>query len=218
MFSVCLIGAIFMKELPVEFNTVLGAFFIAIGGGWPLMSIGMFSYLTEVTEEKDRVFRFGIMFQIFPIISICTLPFSGILYQKMGYISMKGNLIKKPLMKVPSPITFFLLPDLISMCMLINFIGILYIVFVMEEPKPRVKEVTDKELVVMLPETKSGTTIEPVTDTKGNICTNVIKDCVLVVAKKRTGNGRKIVYIILVIIGLSQALDIGMTTIVLSDR
>lgn len=76
-----------MKQLPVEFNTVLGAFFPAIGGGWTLMSIGLFSYLTEVTDEKDRVFRFGIMYQIYPIISICTLPFAGILYQKLGYIS-----------------------------------------------------------------------------------------------------------------------------------
>lgn len=84
---VTLIAAIFMKQLPVEFNTVLGALFPAIGGGWTLMSIGLFSYLTEVTDEKDRVFRFGIMYQIYPIISICTLPFSGILYQKLGYIS-----------------------------------------------------------------------------------------------------------------------------------
>lgn len=76
-----------MKELPVEFNAVLGALLPAIGGGWSLMSIGLFSYLTEVTEEKDRVFRFGIMYQIFPVVSICTLPFAGILYQKLGYIS-----------------------------------------------------------------------------------------------------------------------------------
>lgn len=77
-----------MKQLPVEFNTILGALFPAIGGGWTLMSIGLFSYLTEVTDESERVFRFGIMYQIYPIISICTLPFSGILYQKLGYISI----------------------------------------------------------------------------------------------------------------------------------
>lgn len=87
MFLVALISAIFMKQLPVEFNTIFGALFPAIGGGWTLMSIGLFSYLTEITEEKDRVFRFGIMYQIYPIISIFTLPFSGILYQKLGYIS-----------------------------------------------------------------------------------------------------------------------------------
>lgn len=93
--SVNLIAAIFMKQLPVEFNAVLGALFPAIGGGWTLMSIGLFSYLTEVTEEKDRVFRFGIMYQIYPIIMICTLPFSGILYQKLGYISNVVQNIQK---------------------------------------------------------------------------------------------------------------------------
>lgn len=76
-----------MKELPVEFNSVLGTLFPAIGGGWELMSIGLFSYLSEVTEEKDRVFRFGVLIQLYPIISIGTLPFSGILYQKLGYLS-----------------------------------------------------------------------------------------------------------------------------------
>lgn len=80
-------------QLPVEFNTIVGAFFPAIGGGWTLMSIGLFSYLTEVTEEKDRVFRFGIMYQIYPIISICTLPFSGILYQKLGYVSKWNEML-----------------------------------------------------------------------------------------------------------------------------
>ncbi len=95
MFSVFLIGAIFMKELPVEFITILGAFFSVISGGWTIMSIGLYSYLTEVTEEKDRVFRFGILYQISPIISICTLPFSGILYQKLGYISLKEKFRKE---------------------------------------------------------------------------------------------------------------------------
>lgn len=89
MFSVALIAAIFMKQLPVEFNAILGVLLPAICGSWELMSIGLFSYLAEVTEEKDRVFRFGILFQIYPILSICTLPFSGILYQKLGYISRR---------------------------------------------------------------------------------------------------------------------------------
>ncbi|KAG4076785.1 hypothetical protein HA402_009131 [Bradysia odoriphaga] len=181
-----LIAAIFMKQLPVEFNTILGAFFPAIGGGWTLMSIGLFSYLTEVTEEKDRVFRFGIMYQIYPIISICTLPFSGILYQKLGYIK------------------------LISICMLINVIGVLYIVFVVKEATPRTKD--DKEMVVMLPsETKPLehiATVEPsTTNSNGNICSNVINDCITVIVRKRSGNGRKIVHLILIIVGLSQALD-----------
>lgn len=107
--------------------------------------------------------------------------------------------------------------------MLINLVGVLYIVFVMEEVKPRVKKETDKELAIMLPDSKSpespnGSTEKPtandtVTMTKGNMFTNVLKDCATVIVRKRSGNGRKIVYLILVIVGLSQAIDFGMTVI-----
>lgn len=109
--------------------------------------------------------------------------------------------------------------------MLINFVGVLYIVFVMEESKPRVKKDNDEELAVMFPKLKSpengstekSTVNETVTNTKGNMCSNVIKDCAMVIVRKRSGNGRKIVYLILVIVGLSQALDFGMTLISVND-
>lgn len=116
-----------------------------------------------------------------------------------------------------------LLVELISICMLINFVGVLYIVFVMEESKPRVKKDNDEELAVMFPKLKSpgspesGTVNETVTNPKGNMCSNVIKDCAMVIVRKRSGNGRKIVYLILVIAGLSQALDFGMTLISVND-
>lgn len=101
--------------------------------------------------------------------------------------------------------------------MLINTLGVLYIVFVLKEPKPRLKDGNDKELVVMLPETKSpehaSTTIEPVTHTTGNVCTNTIKDCAMVIVRKRGGHGRKIVCLVLIIVGLSQALEFGMIKI-----
>lgn len=101
--------------------------------------------------------------------------------------------------------------------MLINFLGVLYIIFVMKEPKPRIKEDVDKERVVMLLETKSSghasTAVEPVTNntTVGNLCRNVVKDSIMVIIRKRSGNSRKIVYLVLVIVGLSQAIDYGMT-------
>lgn len=103
--------------------------------------------------------------------------------------------------------------------MLINVIGILYIVFVMKEPKNRTND--DKELVVMLPpETKppqhdTAVVPPPTANANGNMCTNIVNDCVMVIVRKRSGNGRKIVYLILVIVGLSQALDFGMTTAIL---
>lgn len=102
--------------------------------------------------------------------------------------------------------------------MLINFIGLLYIIFVLEEAKPRVKENTDKELTVMLPEMKSQedggidkTTEKDIVKNDSNMCSNIVKECVTVIVRKRSGSGRKIVYLILVIVGLSQAIDFGMS-------
>lgn len=133
--------------------------------------------------------------------------------------------ISERLLHIEFSTDLWFLTELISICMLINFIGVLYIVFVMEESKPRVKQDTDKELTVMLPESKSpengsiekSTVTETVTTTKGNMCSNVIKDCATVIVRKRSGNGRNIVYLILVIVGLSQALDFGMTVIPFND-
>ncbi|KAG4068207.1 hypothetical protein HA402_008848 [Bradysia odoriphaga] len=180
-----------MKQLPVEFNAVLRALFSAIGGGWTLMFIGLFAYLTEVTEEKDRVFRFGIIYQLSPIIAICTLPFSGILYQKLGYVT------------------------LISICMFINFIGLLYIMFVLKEAQPRSNDNVNKELTEMLPEIQSqenasdNKTAEQETPTNNrNICYTVVGDCVTVIVRRRNGNGREIIYLILVTAFLSRAIDL----------
>lgn len=107
--------------------------------------------------------------------------------------------------------------ELISICLLINFIGVLYIVFGIKETKPRVQNDIDKELSTMLPLStvpeNSMVQRSTATDTRGNMCSNLLKDCVTVIVRKRSGNGRKIVYLILVIVGLSQALDFGMAVI-----
>lgn len=104
--------------------------------------------------------------------------------------------------------------------MVINLIGTLYIVFVIKEVKPRKVETADKELSAMLSETKSledMKTEKPhpdgdgVKNKTGNMFINIIKDCALVLARKRSGNSQKIIYVILVISGLSVALDYGMT-------
>lgn len=96
--------------------------------------------------------------------------------------------------------------------MLINFLGILYIVFVMDEVKPRLEVETERELTaIMLSErnsTEHATEIESNVEGK-SLCTNVIKDCASVIIRKRNGHGRKIVCLILIIVGLSQALEYG---------
>lgn len=77
-----------MKQLPLEFNSIGSKLFPAITGGSNLMLMGVYSYLTEMTDEKDRTFRFGIFAVFLPLIPIASVPFSGILFQKLRYISM----------------------------------------------------------------------------------------------------------------------------------
>ena len=54
---VYLIAAVFMKQLPLEFSSILGKLLPAITGGYNLMLMAVYSYLTELTTEKDRTFR-----------------------------------------------------------------------------------------------------------------------------------------------------------------
>lgn len=81
-----LIASIFMYQLPMEFNGFLEKFFPAITGNFTLMIMGIFSYLTAISKEEDRTFRFGlfsVMVSIFPMLSFL----SGPLYNALGYTS-----------------------------------------------------------------------------------------------------------------------------------
>lgn len=66
---------------------MLGQLLPAITGGANLMQMGVYSYLAEMTAVEDRTFRFGIFAVIVPLIPIVSLPLSGILFQKLRYIS-----------------------------------------------------------------------------------------------------------------------------------
>lgn len=89
---VYLIAAVFFKQLPLEFSAILGKLLPAITGGANLMLMGVYSYLSETTAEEDRTLRFGIFAQIVPLIPIVSIPWSGILFQKLGYISTYAKL------------------------------------------------------------------------------------------------------------------------------
>lgn len=83
---VYLIAAVFFKQLPLEFSAILGKLLPAITGGANLMLMGVYSYLSETTSEEDRTLRFGIFAQVVPLIPIASIPWSGILFQKLGYV------------------------------------------------------------------------------------------------------------------------------------
>lgn len=46
-----------MEDLSVEFVAILTTLIAAISGGINLLWMGIFCYVTEITPERDRVFR-----------------------------------------------------------------------------------------------------------------------------------------------------------------
>lgn len=87
---VLLIASIFMYQLPMEFSGYLEKIFPAITGNFTLMIMGIFSYLTAVSKEEDRTFRFGLFSAMVSVIP--TLSFlAGPLYYALGYVSKLSN-------------------------------------------------------------------------------------------------------------------------------
>lgn len=111
------------------------------------MLMGVYSYLSETTAEEDRTLRFGIFAQIVPLIPIASLPWSGILFKKLGYISecfIRQNLKKKIMYLICANclVSFQSIPSivLLLMCIPINLIGVFYILFVLKEVKREKKD------------------------------------------------------------------------------
>ncbi|XP_013184501.2 proton-coupled folate transporter [Amyelois transitella] len=80
-----LINVYFFYEIPVEVTVFLETIFPAITGGWVTMFLGVFSYISDITDEESRTFRVG-------LVNFCMtagLPIGigvgGILVQRMGY-------------------------------------------------------------------------------------------------------------------------------------
>ncbi|CAG9785256.1 unnamed protein product, partial [Diatraea saccharalis] len=87
-FMVCIsniINVFFFYEISVEVTMFLEAFFQAISGGWVMIYLGVFSYISDVTNEETRTFRVG-------LVNLCMtagIPIgtalSGILLKLWGY-------------------------------------------------------------------------------------------------------------------------------------
>lgn len=198
---VLLISAIFMKQLPLEFNMVLSKLLPAMAGGQNLMLMGVYSYLTEMTEEADRTFRFGIFAVFVPLIPVASLPFSGILFQTLGYVK------------------------LLLLCIPINILGCLYIIFVLKEvDRSKIQssngtatngtttEGTDNpgfEMKESAAQTTTATNGNGVTSTteaitlKKNLCVEffdpvVAVGCIQVISKRRAHNGHRVIWMLLI--------------------
>ena len=78
--------------------------------------MGIYSYLTGVTTEENRTFRFGCFTIFFTLIPITFLPWSGTLYNILGYQNLFGISI------------------------VIYLLGIFYILFILKEVKVNKEE------------------------------------------------------------------------------
>ncbi|XP_039748958.1 proton-coupled folate transporter-like [Pararge aegeria] len=80
-----ILSTVFFYEISVEVTMFLEAIFPAITGGWVLVYLGVFSYIGDITDEKSRTFRVG-------LVNLCMtagIPIgtalSGILLTLWGY-------------------------------------------------------------------------------------------------------------------------------------
>ncbi|KAL7026969.1 hypothetical protein ACKWTF_005251 [Chironomus riparius] len=108
---VLLLSSIFMNEIPMEVPAFSERVVPSLFGGQTLMLIGVYSYLSQMTTEENRTFRFGCFAIFLTIVPIVSIPFSGVLFNVLGYTK------------------------LFTICVIIYIIGILYIIFILQEVK-----------------------------------------------------------------------------------
>jgi MFS transporter, PCFT/HCP family, solute carrier family 46, member 3 len=80
-----IISVFFFYQISVEVTMFFEAFFQAITGGWVMVYLGVFSYISDITTEESRTFRVG-------LVNLCMtagIPIgtalSGILLKLWGY-------------------------------------------------------------------------------------------------------------------------------------
>lgn len=74
---VLLLSSIFMHEIPMEVPAFAERVIPSIFGGQTLMLMGIYSYLTGVTTEENRTFRFGCFTVFLTLIPVLSIPWSG---------------------------------------------------------------------------------------------------------------------------------------------
>lgn len=70
---------VFYGDWSMEYAGLTEAFFEGITGGWATMLMGAFSYVADITTEKNRTIRLGIANTCFSIGIPIAMGLSGIL-------------------------------------------------------------------------------------------------------------------------------------------
>ncbi|EAT37787.1 AAEL010255-PA [Aedes aegypti] len=164
-----IISAIFMREIPLEVTGILPQLINSFSGGTPLVVTGIYSYLTIVTTESERTFRFACAAVVIAIIPILASFFSGYIFKALGFI------------------------NLCLLCMATNSIGLLYGLFVLKEPT-KVEPGTDADATH-----KTGNEPNSSTPAMKLFDITLVTDCVKVLTKKRGFNVRTILILTLVV-------------------
>lgn len=85
-----ILSTYFFYEIPVEVTMALEALFLAAAGGWVMLFLGVFSYLSDVTSEETRTFRVGLANLCMTASIPIGTAFSGILLEYLGYYGIFG--------------------------------------------------------------------------------------------------------------------------------
>ncbi|XP_070499646.1 proton-coupled folate transporter-like [Chironomus tepperi] len=104
------IAAIFING-PVEFPAYAYRLIPSLTGAENLMIMGIFSYLTAVSNEENRTFRFGVFQILMTIIPIIAQSISPTLISRFDYAELFGAMIP------------------------VHIIGFMYAIFYLKEPK-----------------------------------------------------------------------------------
>nr|XP_019548316.2 proton-coupled folate transporter-like [Aedes albopictus] len=166
---VLIISATFMREISLEVTGILPQLINSLGGGTPLVVTGIYSYLTIVTTESERTFRFACAAVVIAIVPILASFFSGYIFKALGFI------------------------NLCLLCIATNSIGLLYGLFVLKEPT-KVEPATDADAAH-----KSGNEPDSSLSGQKWFDITLVTDCVKVLTKKRNFNMRTILILTLVV-------------------
>ncbi|OWR45016.1 adenylate cyclase [Danaus plexippus plexippus] len=86
-----LINVYFFYEIPVHVTIFLETIFPSITGGWVTMFLGVFSYISDITSERSRTFRVGLVNFCMTAGIPIGLGMSGMLIKKLGYYGIFGT-------------------------------------------------------------------------------------------------------------------------------
>ncbi|XP_032511612.2 proton-coupled folate transporter-like [Danaus plexippus] len=83
-----IINVYFFKEIPVELTVFLESLFTSVSGGWVLMFLGVFSYISDITTEQSRTFRVGLVNFCMTVGIPIGIGISGILITNLGFYAL----------------------------------------------------------------------------------------------------------------------------------